>query len=136
MIDASPAPEAVAQRIHKKLSREFFSYNAQACPAFQGMEHLTDELREGSGITTPENALQKLKEWQVEKGAHPNFVERVQRVEIAFRLNPGIINPELPESNKRLYRQLLYDFAGILAVSLADLREPARVEPMHIRTFG
>jgi hypothetical protein len=32
--------------------------------------------------------------------------------------------------------QLLFDHATILAISLADLAEPADVEPMHIRTFG
>lgn len=100
------------------------------------MEHLTQELAEGSGLHTEEAAQTKIKEWGINTRGMDRLLERTQRVNIALTLNPKIINPELGSSDRIKYLQLLYSHAPILAISLADLKEPANVEPMHIRTFG
>ena len=55
---------------------------------------------------------------------------------IALSQNPKVINPQKPAEVRKLYKQLLFDHAPILAVSLNDLREPAKLEPMKIRVFG
>lgn len=54
MIDTTDQPDVLAAKVHKRLSRELFSFAIQSNPAFQGMEHLAKELTESSGITTME----------------------------------------------------------------------------------
>ena len=64
------------------------------------------------------------------------MLERTQRLAIALTQNPKVINPNKPPAIRKKYTQLLYDHAPILAVSLNDLREPAKLEPMKLRVFG
>ena len=59
LLDASPAPAPLSPRLHKKPERELFSLPLEVCPAFQGMEHLVDELAKESGVTS----LREAEEW-------------------------------------------------------------------------
>lgn len=54
MVDTTDQPDVLAAKVHKRLSRELFSFAIQANPAFQGMEHLAKELTKSSGITNME----------------------------------------------------------------------------------
>lgn len=51
-------------------------------------------------------------------------------------LNPETVNTALPFATRVLYYQVLFEKHTIIASSLADLAEPARVEPCVIRTIG
>jgi hypothetical protein len=51
-------------------------------------------------------------------------------------MNPGMINPELKSHERKLYLNLFYEFADVLALSLQDIQHPALIEPMKIKTFG
>jgi hypothetical protein len=57
MVDATPPPENVAARIHRRLARDLFSVHVSTCPAFQGMEHLTSDLAAESGILNDNEAM-------------------------------------------------------------------------------
>lgn len=88
MVDTTDPPDLLAAKVHKRLSRELFSFTLESNPAFQGMEHLARELTETSGITTEEQAAAKRKEWNIQTRGLGNLLERTQRVAIALTANP------------------------------------------------
>ena len=51
-------------------------------------------------------------------------------------LNPKTVNPKLDTITRATYLQVIYNHQDVIASSLADLVEPARVEPCVIRTIG
>ena len=51
-------------------------------------------------------------------------------------LNPNTVNASLDFDTRALYYQVLFERQNVLATSMADLAEPARVEPCVIRTIG
>ena len=51
-------------------------------------------------------------------------------------LNPNTINPALHAATKSIYYQVLFEWQEVIASSLADLAEPARVEPCDTCTIG
>jgi hypothetical protein len=64
VVDASPSPASIAARIHKSINSRYFSFQLTtedpaltSFPAFQGMEHLHNELATASGITSKVKAL-------------------------------------------------------------------------------
>ena len=165
LVDASPNSETIAERIHKKVSYTLFSYTCQAATAnvppatrrqtmvvvedlhvaaedthvhtsFLGMEHLCKELSEASGIATKQQAMEFIRQHHLDAKNYPDVLERAQRVAIALQQNAKVINPEKPPEVRRKCLQLLLDHAQVLAVSLLDLKEPAKLEPMHIKVFG
>lgn len=76
MMDTTDEPSTLAGKLHKRLSRELFSYGIEANPAFQGMEHLSRELMESSGLRTEEEARAKTKEWGVNDDGLDRLLER------------------------------------------------------------
>ena len=51
-------------------------------------------------------------------------------------LNPNTINPALHAATKTIYYPVLFERQEVIASSLADLAQPAEVEPCVIRTIG
>lgn len=51
-------------------------------------------------------------------------------------MNPIIVNPKLAAATAALYYQVIHDHLEAFALTLEDLREPAKVEPFSINTFG
>ena len=51
-------------------------------------------------------------------------------------LNPKTVNPQLDATTRAAYLQVIFNHQDVIASSLADLVEPARVEPCVIRTIG
>ena len=64
-------------------------------------------------------------EWAREHGLahdkHPDHLERLRRVAAAKHANPKIVNPDLPQDVAQKYWKVLYEFAPVLAHSLADI---------------
>jgi hypothetical protein len=59
------------------------------------MEHLTTELSTESGIHTEIAGAAKRDEWNIEVCDLDCALERTQRLAIALKANPGLINPNL-----------------------------------------
>ena len=57
-------------------------------------------------------------------------------MKIVIMLNPNMVNASLDFSTRALDYQVLFEQQNVLATSMADLAEPARVEPYVIRTIG
>ena len=57
-------------------------------------------------------------------------------MKIVIMSNPNTGNDSLDFGTRALYCQVLFKRQNILATSMADLAEPARVEPCMIRTIG
>ena len=57
-------------------------------------------------------------------------------MKIVITFNPNMVNASLNFDTRALYYQVLFERQNILATSMADLAEPARVEPCVIRTIG
>ena len=57
-------------------------------------------------------------------------------MKIVITLNPNMVNASLDFDTRALYYQVLFEQQNVLATSMADLAEPARVEPCVIRTIG
>ena len=51
-------------------------------------------------------------------------------------LNPETVNPQLDTVTRAAYLQVIFNHQDVISISLADLVEPARVEPCVIRTIG
>jgi hypothetical protein len=59
------------------------------------MEHLTDDLAIESGILTETQALAWIQEQGMTIHTNADLLHRTQRVALASKMNPGMINPEL-----------------------------------------
>ena len=59
-----------------------------------------------------------------------------QKIKTMLSLNPKTINPTLDNTTRAMYLQVLFERQAVIASSLVDLVEPARVEPCIIRTIG
>ncbi len=63
-------------------------------------------------------------------------VRRLTRLAAILEQNPEIVNTKLTSAQKAPYYQAIHDFVDAFALSLEDLRTPAKTEPFHIHTFG
>lgn len=63
-------------------------------------------------------------------------LQGARKLKIMLTLNPATVNPALDAPTKALYYQVLFEQHEAIASSLADLAEPAQVEPCIIRTVG
>ena len=64
-------------------------------------------------------------EWAQEHGIahdkHPNHLEHLRRMAAAKHANPKIVNPDLLQDVAQKYWRVLYEFAPMLAHSLAAI---------------
>ncbi len=99
-----------------------------------GMEHLTADLPPlpKEACLALGNKLGLL-EWSVES---KEGIRRLTRLSAILEQNPKIVNDSLPPQVQAKYYQAIHDFVDVFALSLDDLRTPARTEPFHIATFG
>ena len=65
-----------------------------------------------------------------------NVLRGAQKLKIMLTLNPKTVNPQLDSTTRAAYLQVVFNHQDVIASSLADLVEPARVEPCVIRTIG
>ena len=65
-----------------------------------------------------------------------NVLRGAQKLKIMLTLNPKTVNPQLDATTRAAYLQVVFNHQDVIASSLADLVEPARVEPCVIRTIG
>ena len=93
-------------------------------------------LAEASGLTTVDAAEAWAREHGIPPDDRSDRMQRLQRLAAAARSHPDIVCPELGALDAAKYWHQFYLHAPILAHTLSDISEPARVEPMRIRTFG
>ena len=103
---------------------------------FDGMEFMDSSLGAASRLEDVAAAEAWASSHGIPADPSPTRLHRLQRLAAAEKANPDIVNRQLPLADAGLYWQQFYRYACLLAHSLDDIREPAKVEKMRIRTFG
>ncbi len=130
-IDATVAPQPLLARVTSLLSSKVFKVLETNV---DGMEHLSPQLPP-LPATTCEELAQKLQLRQYTTSTEEG-IRRLTRLAAILEQNPAIVNTELSSPQQAPYYQAIHDYVDVFALSLEDLREPAKTEPFHIHTFG
>ena len=93
-------------------------------------------LVEESDLLIVQASAQYLETLGVEPPLGSNVLRGTQKLKIMLTLNPKTVNPELDATTHAAYLQVVYNHQDVITSSLADLVEPARVEPCVIQTIG
>ena len=102
----------------------------------EGMDHISSTLAAAAGFSRWEDAAAYAQQCGIAVTPGEEALQRLQRIAASERKNPHMIHPSVPPQLRSSYYQLLFKWAPLIAVSLSDLRTPATVPPMQIRTFG
>ena len=136
-LDVTAPAISSGQKLLKLLSSKFFRVATLEVSAnFDGMEHLTSDLGTAAGFTEDVAASEFAKAHGIVTGGEVDAVACLQCLSAAKNANPQIVNTDLPPAVQHKYWSVLYKYAHLLALTLADLATPAAVEPMQIQTFG
>ena len=100
------------------------------------MDHLSATLAVAAGFDDWTAAAAYAAQRGITAQPSTEALHRLQRLAASERKNPNMVHPSVPTTHRAKYYQLLYDWAPIIAVSLEDLKTPANVPAMSIRTFG
>ena len=129
-VDATCSPPLLCAKVTRLLHSRVFKVLAAE---FEGMEHLHSSCRVFSHASAMlfANAL-PLPTFTTDAVGLGKLGKLAQLVE----LNPQLVNPLLPPHHRAPYYQAVYDHLDAFALSLANLKVPAKVAPFEIHTFG